>query len=153
SRGAERVEGEPRAIDRAGTFAAVLGRTILHLKDGLEIRRVKIMGDFRIEASGFTDGMVDRFKAMGLVSEIIAWRLRLFVAVGDRWAGSPRRPDGTLCADADRRAASSVRGHEPCPPKPPNLLNVSRAEPRRGAATISPTAPPQAPIGSAGSAP
>jgi hypothetical protein len=40
------------------------------------------MGDFRIEVSGFTDGMVDRLKAMGLVSEIIAWKLRLFVPVG-----------------------------------------------------------------------
>ncbi len=58
------------------------GRTILHLQDGLEIRRVKVMGDFRIEISGFTDGMVDRLKAMGLVSEIIAWKLRLFVPVG-----------------------------------------------------------------------
>jgi hypothetical protein len=50
-------------------FAAVLvGRTILHLEDGLEVRRVRVMGDFRIEVSGFTDGMVDRLKAMGLVS-------------------------------------------------------------------------------------
>ena len=58
------------------------GRTILHLQDGLEVRRVKVMGDFRIEVSGFTDGMVDRLKAMGLMSEIIAWKLRLFVPVG-----------------------------------------------------------------------
>jgi C-terminal domain on Strawberry notch homologue len=47
-----------------------------------EVRRVKVMGDFRIEVSGFADGMVDRLKAMGLVSEIIAWKLRLFVPVG-----------------------------------------------------------------------
>jgi hypothetical protein len=47
------------------------------------------MGGFRIEVSGFTKpapaeagGMVDRLKAMGLVSEIIAWKLRLFVPVG-----------------------------------------------------------------------
>jgi len=67
----------------ADAFAAVLdGRTILHLQDGLEVRRGKVMGDFRIEVSGFTDGMVDRLKAMGLVSEIIAWKLRLFVPVG-----------------------------------------------------------------------
>ena len=40
------------------------------------------MGDFRIELSGFTDGMVDRLKAFGLMSEIISWKLRLFVPTG-----------------------------------------------------------------------
>ena len=80
---AQAVETETPALDPADAFAAVLdGRTILHLEDGLEIRRVKVMGEFRIEVSGFTDGMVDRLKAMGLVSEIIAWKLRLFVPVG-----------------------------------------------------------------------
>src|SRR5712671_1018460 len=80
---AQAVETETPALDPADAFAAVLdGRTILHLQEGLEVRRVKVMGDFRIEVSGFTDGMVDRLKAMGLVSEIIAWKLRLFVPVG-----------------------------------------------------------------------
>jgi hypothetical protein len=37
------------------------------------------MGLVRVELCGFTDGMVDRLKAMGLISEIIAWKLRLFV--------------------------------------------------------------------------
>ena len=37
------------------------------------------MSAFRIELAGFTDGIVDRLKAMGLTSEIIAWKLRLFV--------------------------------------------------------------------------
>ena len=40
------------------------------------------MGSFRVELLGFTDGMVDRLKAMGLTSEIIAWKLRLFVPTG-----------------------------------------------------------------------
>jgi hypothetical protein len=80
---AQTVETETPALGPADAFAAVLdGRTILHLQEGLEVRRVKVMGDFRIEVSGFTDGMVDRLKAMGLVSEIIAWKLRLFVPVG-----------------------------------------------------------------------
>jgi predicted RNA methylase len=80
---AQPVESETPALDPADAFAAVLdGRTTLQLEDGLEIRRVKIMGDFRIEVSGFTDGLVDRLKAMGLMSEIIAWKLRLFVPVG-----------------------------------------------------------------------
>jgi len=80
---AQAVETETPALGPADAFAAVLdGRTILHLQEGLEVRRVKVMGDFRIQVSGFTDGMVDRLKAMGLVSEIIAWKLRLFVPVG-----------------------------------------------------------------------
>src|SRR5216684_3506905 len=80
---AQAVESEAPVLDPGDAFAAVLdGRTILHLQEGLEVRRVKVMGDFRIEVSGFTDGMVDRLKAMGLVSEIIAWKLRLFVPVG-----------------------------------------------------------------------
>src|SRR6266853_1652027 len=80
---AQAVESEAPALDPADAFVAVLdGRTILHLQDRLEVRRVKVMRDFRIEVSGFSDGMVDRLKALGLVSEIIAWKLRMFVPVG-----------------------------------------------------------------------
>ncbi len=53
----------------------------MQLEDALELRRVRVMGEVRIELSGFTDGM-DRLKAMGLMSEIIAWKLRLFVPTG-----------------------------------------------------------------------
>ena len=68
----------------ADAWSAVLGgRTVLHLQDGLELRRVRVMGEYRIELSGFTSGMVDRLKAMGLVSEIITWKLRLFVPTGE----------------------------------------------------------------------
>jgi hypothetical protein len=55
------------------------GRTILQLQDALELRRAKVMGEFRLELSGFSDGMVERLKAVGLRSEIISWKLRLFV--------------------------------------------------------------------------
>ena len=51
-------------------------------RTGLQLRRVKVMGEFRVELTGFTDGMVDRLKAMGLISEIISWKLRLFVPTG-----------------------------------------------------------------------
>jgi predicted RNA methylase len=63
--------------------AVLDGRTVLHLQDGLELRRVRVMGEFRVELPGFTSGMVGRLKAMGLVSEIISWKLRLFVPTGD----------------------------------------------------------------------
>ncbi len=67
----------------ADAFVAVLdGRTVLQLQDRLELRRVKVMGDFRVELSGFTDGMVDRLKAIGLISEIISSKLRMFVPTG-----------------------------------------------------------------------
>ena len=53
-----------------------------NLKIGLQLRRANVMGAFRIELSGFTDGMVDRPKAMGLIFRIVAWKLRLFVPIG-----------------------------------------------------------------------
>jgi hypothetical protein len=77
---AQAVETETPTLAPADACTAVRnGRTILHLQDGLTVRRSKIMGDFRIEVSGFSDGMVERLKAMGLVSEIISWKLRLWV--------------------------------------------------------------------------
>jgi hypothetical protein len=80
---AQAVNSANPTLTPADAFTAVLdGRTVLQLQDGLALRRVKIMGDFRIELSGFTDGMVDRLKAFGLVSEIISWKLRLFVPTG-----------------------------------------------------------------------
>ena len=63
-------------------IALLDGKTVLELADGLRLRRVKVMGEHRVELPGFTDGTVDRLKAMGLTSEIISWRLRLFVPVG-----------------------------------------------------------------------
>ncbi|AFK54058.1 strawberry notch family protein [Tistrella mobilis] len=54
----------------------------LHLADGLTVRRATVMNATRVELAGFSDGMVDRLKATGLVSEIIAWKLRLFVPTG-----------------------------------------------------------------------
>jgi hypothetical protein len=68
------------ALAPADAWNAVLdGRSVLELQDGLQLRRSRVMGALRVELTGFTDGMVERLKAMGLVSEIIAWKLRLFV--------------------------------------------------------------------------
>ena len=80
---AQAISADGLSIAPADAWTAVLdGQTILELQDGLSLRRAKVMGLFRVELSGFTDGMVDRLKAMGLISEIIAWKLRLFVPTG-----------------------------------------------------------------------
>lgn len=58
------------------------GRIGLQLTDGLVIRRSRVMNDYRIELTGFTDAMVARLKALGLISEIISWKLRMFIPTG-----------------------------------------------------------------------
>ncbi|MBX9774820.1 MAG: strawberry notch family protein, partial [Xanthobacteraceae bacterium] len=61
-------------------LAALLdGKTVLDLADGLQLRRVRVMGANRIELTGFTDAMRDRLSAYGLFHEIISWKLRMFV--------------------------------------------------------------------------
>jgi predicted RNA methylase len=61
-------------------FKALMdGKTILDLTEGLQLRRVRVMGANRIELSGFTDAMRDRLRAYGLFHEIISWKLRMFV--------------------------------------------------------------------------
>jgi hypothetical protein len=52
---------------------------MLDLADGLQLRRSRLMQVNRIELTGFASTAVDRLKAMGLFSEIISWKLRLFV--------------------------------------------------------------------------
>jgi predicted RNA methylase len=80
---AEALGDDAPAVSAEDAWQAVLGRgALLQLADGLSVRRSLVMGAPRVELSGFTDGMVARLKADGLVSEIIAWRLRLFVPVG-----------------------------------------------------------------------
>ncbi|MER8886434.1 strawberry notch family protein [Mesorhizobium sp. M0678] len=57
----------------------VEGRLGLQLADGLILRRSRVMNDYRVELIGFTDAMVPRLKALRLISEIISWKLRLFI--------------------------------------------------------------------------
>ena len=61
-------------------FAALLdGSTILDLAEDLQLRRVRVMGGYRIELTGFTDIMRERLTAYGLFHEIIIYKLRMFV--------------------------------------------------------------------------
>ena len=55
------------------------GRTVFDLAEGLQLRRVRVMGAYGIELSGFDERMRDRVRAYGLFGEIISWKLRLFV--------------------------------------------------------------------------
>ena len=68
------------SADHAFT-ALIGGKTILDLSDGLQLRRVRVMGTIRIELTGFTDQMRDRLRAYGLFHEIISWKLRMFVPI------------------------------------------------------------------------
>src|SRR5579885_1588932 len=61
-------------------FAALIeGKTVIDLAEGLQLRRVRLMGGHRIELAGFTDTMRERLTAYGLFHEIISWKLRMFV--------------------------------------------------------------------------
>jgi len=72
--------GEQPTLKPEDAFAALLeGCTVLDLAEGLKLRRVRVMGAHRIELSDFSDTMRDRLRAYGLFSEIISWKLRMFV--------------------------------------------------------------------------
>jgi predicted RNA methylase len=58
------------------------GQAVLDLAEALQLRRVRVMGAWRIELTGFTEAMRERLRAYGLFSEIISWKLRFFVPVG-----------------------------------------------------------------------
>ena len=59
----------------------------IKLRDGLTLRKARVMGRDRVELTGFGESSVPALKALGLVSEIIAWRLRLFVPLGEGCEG------------------------------------------------------------------
>src|SRR5208283_2490387 len=79
---ASALETGPSNLSADDAFTALMdGRTILDLAEGLQLRRVRVMGVGRIELTGFTDAMRDRLRAYGLFHEIISWKLRMFVPV------------------------------------------------------------------------
>lgn len=77
---------EPQIIPEAAFLDLRDGKVILHLADGLQLRRARVMGDHRIELLNFDSGERERLKADGLFSEIIQWTLRMFVPTDDAGA-------------------------------------------------------------------
>ncbi|MER8608510.1 strawberry notch family protein [Mesorhizobium sp. M1233] len=73
------LDDVPRLAPEDAWTGLADGRIGLQLADGLILRRSRIMDDYRVELIGFTDAMVPRLKALGLISEIISWKLRLFI--------------------------------------------------------------------------
>ncbi len=77
---AQAIGAEAPEVAVGDAWKAVLGRGgSLLLDGGLAVRRSLVMGTHRVEIAGFTEGMIERLKADGCMSEIIAWKLRLFV--------------------------------------------------------------------------
>ncbi|MEH2519067.1 hypothetical protein V1279_004640 [Bradyrhizobium sp. AZCC 1610] len=98
--------GERPALKPEEAFAALLeGRTVLDLAEGLKLRRVRVMGAYRIELSDFSDTMRDRLCAYGLLSEIISWKLRMFAPTD---AGGV----GVLAKVLERYPVNRVGGRE-----------------------------------------
>ena len=82
------LDAEPASLSPDAAFAALAeGRAIIELTGGLQLRRVRVMGEHRIELTGFTEPMRERLRAYGLFSEIIAWKLRFFVPIAPAEAG------------------------------------------------------------------
>ncbi|PZV38853.1 strawberry notch family protein [Mesorhizobium kowhaii] len=73
------IDNVPTLAPEDAWTGLVEGKIGLQLADGLILRRSRVMDDYRAELIGFTDAMVPRLKALGLISEIISWKLRLFI--------------------------------------------------------------------------
>lgn len=72
------------AVSAEQAWAAVIdGSSVALLAGDLTLRRVRVMNDNRIELTGFTEGMRDWLKSIGLFSEIINWKTRFFIPVTD----------------------------------------------------------------------
>lgn len=77
------IEEEAPALAPDAAFAMLLsGEAALQLREGQTLQQVRAMGTPRIELAGFSDLALDRLKAIGLISEIVSWKLRLFVPTG-----------------------------------------------------------------------
>ncbi|MGI8397585.1 strawberry notch-like NTP hydrolase domain-containing protein [Agrobacterium deltaense] len=59
------------------------GSSVVALAGNMTLRRIRVMNDYRVELTGFSDGMRDRLRSLGLFSEMIAWKVRFFIPTSD----------------------------------------------------------------------
>jgi P-loop containing NTP hydrolase pore-1/C-terminal domain on Strawberry notch homologue len=104
------VEGTPALAPHEAWRAVYERGAVLDLAGGLQLRCCAVMSSCRVELTGFSDGAVPQLKALGLISEIIAWRLRLFVPTAED------RGPAILAAILDRHPLIAARARaEACP--------------------------------------
>ncbi|WP_137114135.1 strawberry notch family protein [Mesorhizobium sp. GR13] len=102
------IDSVPTLAPEDAWTGLVEGRIGVQLADGLVLRRSRVMNDYRVELIGFTDAMVPRLKAAGLISEIISWKLRLFIPTGEQGSAilASLLDRHTLIGVTDRTAAA-----------------------------------------------
>jgi predicted RNA methylase len=75
---------QTEVITAAQVWQSLLGGSaVVALAGNMTLRRVRVMNDYRVELTGFTDGMRDRLRSIGLFSEMIAWKVRFFIPASD----------------------------------------------------------------------
>jgi len=74
--------GPVRMIGEEALTILMSGEAALHLAQSQKLQRVRAMHEWRIELTGFNDLGIERLKALGLISEIVSWKLRLYVPTG-----------------------------------------------------------------------
>ncbi len=79
----ERLGLEPVFANSDDAYQHLLRGGAINLTGGLCLKRVMAMHAKRIELTGFERAALPGLKAMGLISETIAYTLRLFVPLGD----------------------------------------------------------------------
>lgn len=75
---------QTEVVNAAEVWQSLLGgSSVVALAGSMTLRRVRVMNDYRIELTGFTDGMRDRLRSIGLFSEMIAWKVRFFIPTSE----------------------------------------------------------------------
>ncbi len=78
---------QTQVLSAAQAWASLVdGSSVVGLAGDMTLRRVRVMNEYRVELTGFTDGMRDWLRSIGLFSEMINWKLRFFVPVTDEGA-------------------------------------------------------------------
>jgi hypothetical protein len=73
------LDGGPALTPEDAHQLLVSGTPRIELRSGLALRLSMLMGARRIELTGFRDTEVEQLRSFGFFSEIISWRLRLFL--------------------------------------------------------------------------